>query len=207
MNLMRSPQSNRKALRVIALAVAMAAATVQANDPPEAPEPALKIVADGGTTYDGATGRLVVISPRISHGDFELRADRGASSSPDSDWLFTGNVRFRALSATLECDSAELRFNRNRLQRAVILGNPARMKNEGERVAEGSALRIEYEAETALVRLLGGAELETGELRLRGESITFDLRAETFNVAPGEGEGERVELTIDALVPDLDEVP
>ncbi len=207
MNLMRSPRSIPKALRVIALAVAMAAATVQANDPPEAPEPALKIVADGGTTYDGATGRLVVISPRISHGDFELRADLGESSSPDSDWLFTGNVRFRALSATLECDSADLRFNGNRLERAVILGNPVRMKNEGESVVKGSALRIEYEAETALVRLLGGADLEDGEIRLRGESMIYDLRAETFSVARGKGEGERVEVTIDVLVPDPDEEP
>ena len=185
----------------------MAAATVQANDPPEAPEPALKIVAPGGTTYDGATGRLVVISPRISHGDFELVALRGESSSPESEWLFTGNVRFRALSASLECDSAELKFNGNRLQRAIILGNPARMKNEGERVIVGSAPRIEYEAETALVRLLGGAELEVGEIRLRGESMTYDLRAGTFSVAPGESEDNRVELTIDALVPDPDEVP
>ena len=185
----------------------MATAIVQASEPPEAPEPALKIVADGGTTYDGATGRLVVILPRISHGDFELRADRGESSSPDSDWLFTGNVRFRALSATLECDSADLNFLGNRLQRAIILGNPARIKNEGERVVEGSALRIEYEAETALVRLLGGAELEAGELRLRGESMTYDLRAETFSVARGKGEGERVEVTIDVLVPDPDEEP
>ena len=204
---MRSPLSNRKALRVIALAVAMAAATVQANDPPEEQGAELKIVADGGTTYDGATGRLVVISPRISHGDFELVALRGESSSPESEWLFTGNVRFRALSATLECDSAELDFLGNRLQRAIIQGSPVRLKNEGERVAEGRAPRIEYEAETALVRLLGGAELETGELRLRGESITFDLRAETFNVDPGKGEGERVEVTIDVLVPDPDEEP
>ena len=204
---MHSPRSIPKALRVIAVAAAMATVTVQANAPPDEPEPGLKIVAGGGATYDGATGRLVVISPRISHGDFELRADRGESSSPESDWRFTGNVRFRALSARLECDSAELNFVGNRLQRAIILGNPARMKNEGESVVEGSALRIEYEAETALVRLLGGAELDAGEIRLRGESMTYDLRAETFSVARGQGEGERVEVTIDALVPDPDEEP
>ena len=187
------------------MAVAAMATAIAPAD--EAPEPALKIVADGGTTYDGATGRLVVISPRISHGDFELRADLGESSSPDSDWLFTGNVRFRALSATLECDSADLNFLGNRLQRAIIQGDPVRLKNEGERVIEGRALRIEYEAETALVRLLGGAELKTGEIRLRGESMTYDLRAETFRVDPSASEGEPVELTIDALVPDPDEVP
>ena len=204
---MRNPQSNRKALQIIALAVAMITAAMQADEPPEAPEPGLKIVAGGGTTYDGATGRWVVISPRISHGDFDLRAGRGESSSPESDWLFTGNVRFRALSATLECDSAELNFLGNRLQRAIIQGDPVRLKNEGERVIEGSALRIEYEAETALARLLGAAELDAGEIRLRGESMTYDLRAGTFSVDPSEGEGEPVELTIDALVPDPDEVP
>ena len=185
----------------------MAAAAVQANEPPEEPEPRLQIIADGGATYDGATGRLVVISPRISHGDFELRADRGESNSPESDWRFTGNVGFRAFYASLACDSAELKFVGNRLQSAIIQGDPVTMKNEGESVVEGSAVRIEYEAETALVRLLGGAELETGEIRLRGESITFDLRAETVTVAPGESEDERVELTIDALVPDPDEEP
>ena len=185
----------------------MAAATVQANDPPEEQGPELNIISDGMASYDGATGRFSLPNVSISQEDFGLTADLAESSSPKSEWLFSGNVKFRAFSATLDCDSAELKFNGNRLQRAIIVGNPARMKNEGESVVEGSALRIEYEAETALVRLLGGAELDAGEIRLRGESMTYDLRAETFSVARGKGEGERVELTIDALVPDPDEEP
>ncbi len=185
----------------------MAAATVQANDPPEEQGPELKIISDGMASYDGATGLFSLPNVSISQGDFEVSADWAESSSPKSEWLLTGNVRFRALSARLECDSADLKFNGNRLQRAIILGNPARIKNEGERMVEGSALRIDYEAETALVRLLGGAELESGEIRLSGESMTYDLRTETFSVARGEGEGERVELTIDALVPNPDEEP
>ncbi|WP_446830620.1 LptA/OstA family protein [Candidatus Foliamicus sp.] len=140
--------------------------------------------------YDGTLGRLVSTGVIISQGDFEIQADRAETDSLDfrnSTWLFTGNIRFRAGQATLNCDEAELSF-KNKLTGAIIRGNPVSMVNEGKRVVKGSAQTVEYEAESGLIRFIGGAALETSESRVSGESITFDLNAETVTVAPGDGE-------------------
>ena len=140
--------------------------------------------------YDGELGRLVSTGVNISQGDFEIKADRAETASLDfrnTTWLFSGNIRFRAGQATLNCDEAELRFE-NTLTRAVIRGNPVSMVNEGKRLVKGRAQAVEYEAESGLIRFMGGATIETSESRVSGESITFDLNAETVTVAPGDGE-------------------
>ncbi len=140
--------------------------------------------------YDGALGRLVFTGVIIRQGDFEIKADRAETSSLEfgnSTWLFSGNIGFRAGSATLRCDEAELKFD-NKLTSAVIRGNPVTMLNEGKRVVTGSARQVEYQAQSGLVLFTGGAALETSESRVSGESITFDLNAETVTVAPGDGE-------------------
>ncbi len=155
------------------------------------PPPNLNIKALGGLSYDGATGRMVLFDVQVSQEDYEVRADRWESSSlelEDATWYFAGNVRFGAYSAQMTSDSAELTFLGGRLQSAIISGNPVTMRNEGDKVVEGSAPTVEYDAETGLVRFLGGAALETAESRMSGESINFDLRKETVVVTPRDGE-------------------
>ena len=206
---MSSPLSIRKAL-AIALAAVMATALAHANEPSGEPETKLRIFKGGEISYDGATGRISISNVRFEQDDFGLRADLGEGSLPgseDQSWHFTGNVRIRAFSATLTCNSAELKFKKGRLERAIILGDPVVMRNEGELIADGRAGRVEYEAESALVRLLGGATLETPATRMSGESITFDLRSEAIIVSPGEGEDKRVEFRIDFFEQGQDEEP
>ena len=172
----------------VAALTAMAFAAAQ-ESPAEAPSTDLDIKTEW-SRYDGELGRLVSTGVTIRQGDFEIKADRAETASLDfrnTTWLFAGNIRFRAASATLHCDEAELKFE-NGLRRAVIRGNPVRMHNEGKQVVTGAAGLVEYEAESGLVRFVGEAALETEESRVSGESITFDLNAETVTVAPGDGE-------------------
>ncbi len=160
------------------------------QEPPSGESSADLDIKTEWSRYDGALGRLVSSGVTIRQGDFEITAERAETASLDfrnATWLFSGNVRFRAGAATLNCDEAELKFE-NKLASAVISGNPVRMRNEGKRVVTGSARRVEYQAELGLIRFMDGAELETSESRVSGESITFDLNDETVTVAPGDGE-------------------
>lgn len=186
----RPPSIPSNPWQSLILAAFLAAMQANAQQQPSGEAPTDLDIRTEWSRYDGALGRLVSTGVTIRQGDFEITADRAETASLDfrnTTWLFSGNIRFRAGTATLNCDEAELRFDRG-LSGAVISGSPVTMLNEGTRVVKGSARRVEYQAQSGLVRFMGGAALETGESRVSGESITFDLNAETVTVAPGDGE-------------------
>ena len=175
---------------LVSLAVVLAATQALGQEPTSSEPPTDLDIRTEWSRYDGALGRLVSTGVTIRQGDFEITADRAETASLDfrnTTWLFSGNIRFRAGPATLSCDEAELRFE-STLTSAVISGSPVSMLNEGTRVVKGSARRVEYEAESGLIRFMGDAAIETNESRVSGESISFDLNAETVTVAPGDGE-------------------
>jgi len=197
-----------EALRLIALSALLLPAVAYSQGGAGESETRLQIDADDGLHYDAATGRMTLTTVRISEAGYEIIADQADSDSfdlKDATWNFLGNVRFRALTASLTCDSAELRFEDNRLKSATVRGDPVRMRNEGDIVIEGNAATVEYDAESQLVRFIGGAVLETRASRVSGQSITYDLRNETVTVNPQEG--EPVLFTFDFFASDEDEEP
>ncbi|MCY3604857.1 MAG: hypothetical protein OXH45_03745 [Gammaproteobacteria bacterium] len=202
----RSP--TRNALRLIVLSALLLPVVAYSQDGSGEPESRLQIDADDGLHYDAATGRMTLTTVRISEAGYEIIADQADSDSFDltnATWNFVGNVRFRALTASLTCDSAELRFEENRLKSATVRGDPVRMRNEGDIVIEGNAATVEYDAESQLVRFMGEAVLETRASRVSGQSITYDLRNETVTVNPQDG--EPVLFTFDFFASDEDEEP
>lgn len=192
---------------LIALSVVLLPAVAYSQDASGDPESKLQIDAGAGR-YDAATGRMTLTSVRIREGDYEIAADQADSDSfdlTDATWNFVGNVRFRALTASLTCDSAELRFEDDRLKSATVRGDPVRMRNEGDIVIEGKAATVEYDAESQWVRFMGGAVLETRASRVSGQSITYDIRNESVTVNPPEG--EPVLFTFDFFNSDKDDEP
>ncbi|MXW20391.1 MAG: hypothetical protein F4Z95_06270 [Gammaproteobacteria bacterium] len=202
----RSPIRN--ALRLIVLSALLLPVVAYSQEGSGEPESRLQIDADDGLHYDAATGRMTLTTVRISEAGYEIIADQADSDSFDltnATWNFVGNVRFRALTASLTCDSAELRFEENRLKSATVRGEPVRMRNEGDIVIEGNAATVEYDAESQLVRFMGEAVLETRASRVSGQSIAYDLRNETVTVNPQDG--EPVLFTFDFFASDEDEEP
>lgn len=195
------------ALRLIALSAFLLPAAAHSQEGSGEPESKLQIDAGAGR-YDAATGRMTLTRVRISEAGYEIIADQADSDSfdlRDATWNFLGNVRFRALTASLTCDSAELRFEDERLRSATVRGEPVRMRNEGDVAIEGNAATVEYDAESQLVSFMGGATLATRASRVSGQSITYDLRNETVTVHPPEG--EPVLFTFDFFTSDEDEEP
>ncbi|MXZ28347.1 MAG: hypothetical protein F4222_11650 [Gammaproteobacteria bacterium] len=202
----RSPIRN--ALRLIVLSALLLPVVAYSQEGSGEPESRLQIDADDGLHYDAATGRMTLTTVRISEAGYEIIADQADSDSFDltnATWNFVGNVRFRALTASLTCDSAELRFEENRLKSATVRGEPVRMRNEGDIVIEGNAATVEYDAESQLVRFMGEAVLETRASRVSGQSIAYDLRNETVTVNPQDG--VPVLFTFDFFASDEDEEP
>ena len=181
---------NPSAFGAIALVAALMTAPVLSQQPSDESTSQLRFETDQ-SVYDGELGRLVSTGVRIRQGDFEIRADRAEAASlefTNTTWFFWDNIYFRKGTASLGCDQAELEFVDGRLKAATIRGKPVTMRNEGKSAVDGTADRIEFDTESGLARLLGNAVLETRESRVSGDSITFDLNAETVTVAPGDGE-------------------
>ena len=161
--------------------------------------------ASGGMTYDGATGRIILKDVRYGKDDQQIRADVAEHDSLDLAkglWKLHGNVEFRASSVTMTCESADLFFGEEGLERALIFGDPVMIRNEGKWEFQGSAPRVEYAADTALLTLSGGARLETANGQINSASIVYDLRNDTIEANPGD---EPVQFLYDFVSPGEDE--
>lgn len=158
-------------------------------------------------TYDGATGRFLMEDVRYEKEDHQIQADLAEHNSLDFSrglWTLSENVVFRASSVTLSCDSAELSFGDGGLERATVLGNPVSIRNKGKWEFLGSAPRVEYVAETALLTLSGGARIETAAGQINSESIVYDLKNDTIEASPG---ADPVQFLYDFVRPGEDELP
>ena len=161
--------------------------------------------ASGGMTYDGAAGRIILKDVWYEKDDQQIKADVAEHDSLDLTkglWKLRGNVEFRASSVTMTCESAELFFGENGLGRATVRGDPVTIRNKGKWEFEGSAPRVEYAAETALLTLSGGVRLETVNGQVNSESIVYDLANDTIEASPGD---EPVQFLYDFVSPGEDE--
>ena len=196
---------NRLLPHLLLAAVIPVAATAQA--PAEGGEIFPFFEAAGGLTYDGASGRFIMKDVRYEKDDYQIRADLAEHNSLDFTkglWNLSENVMFRAASVTMTCESADLFFGEDGLERATVLGSPVKIRNEGKWQFEGSAPRVEYVAATALLTLSGGAMLETVNGRINSDSIVYDLENDTITANPGD---EPVQFLYDFVSPDEDEGP
>lgn len=76
----------------------------------------------------------------------------------------------------------------------VAVGKPVefRQKMDGrDEFMEAEADRIEYDARTEVVKLIGAAHLKQGSDELRGGLITYDMRTERYQaLGAGDGSGK-----------------
>lgn len=159
----------------------------------------------GRLTYDGASGRFVMEDVRYARDDHQVKADRAEHDSLNFTrglWNLSQNVEFRASTITMNCESAELLLGEGGLERATVLGDPVTIRNEGKWEFEGSAPRVEYVAENALLTLSGGVRLETVNGRINSESIVYDLVNDTIEASPGD---EPVQFLYDFVTSGEDE--
>lgn len=120
--------------------------------------------------------------------------------------VFNGNVVVAQGTMVIRAERAEVRQTAEGARSATLTGTPGkpasfRQKRDGvNEFIEGSADRIEYDARSDVLRFIGNASVR----RLRGGSaadeisgqlITYDNRAEQFNVDGG-GNGGRVRAVL-----------
>ena len=151
-------------------------------------------------SFDGTANNVVFHKIRISQGAMSISADQGQSQGANSAtrldfdnslWTFRGNVRIIVEQGQLAADDAEINFANQLLAKAVVNGKPAvfdgRVEKTGKSV-HGRADTIAYDATKGVVRFSKEAWLSYGDSEFRGESLKYDVVAQSV-VAEGAEQG------------------
>ena len=150
---------------------------------------------------DRRNDRLVFRGVSISQGDLGIEADEAVASTLDfanSEWQFTGRVKIRMDTASIEADQATMQFSGYRLLSAVIRGQPAefRQVEADQSVTEGHGRLLEYMADPAVVRLSENAWLSESGKEISGNVLTYSLTEERVIASSSVETGERVRILI-----------
>jgi lipopolysaccharide transport protein LptA len=196
--------SNAKTLALIVLIVA----SVHRIDAAPAARPkALPIVLDAQSADgDLANNNVVFRKVRISQGDMSITADLGQGTQQktrldfdDAVWTFRGNVKILVDQGQLTSDDAQINFSKQLLSKAVVNGKPASFEQHVEKTgktAQGRADTIDYDAGKQLVHLSKNAWLSDGSTEIHGESLKYNMLAQSIVAEASEQGSQRVHIVI-----------
>lgn len=155
---------------------------------------------------DLRNNNIVYHKVHIAQGPTVISADIGSAtkqaSGPDFDnslWIFRGNVKITMDDGELTSDDAEINFAKKALAKAVVNGKPAAFEQRVEKtgkVAHGRADTIDYDAHKGVVRLSKNAWLSDGQTEIRGESLKYDVLAQSIAAESSEQGSQRVHIII-----------
>ena len=194
--------SNPRALALLALT--MPAAQVHAAAQPPVQQ-TIDLVAQS-SELDLRNDNALFRKVRIAQGATTVTADLGSATKQatglnfdNSLWVFRGNVRITMDDGELTSDDAEINFAKKALAKAVVNGKPAafeqRVAKTGK-VAHGRADTIDYDARKGVVRLSKNAWLSDGQTEIRGESLKYDVLAQSIAAESSEQGSQRVHIII-----------
>jgi lipopolysaccharide transport protein LptA len=194
--------SNLRAFALLALNLSAAQVHAAAQPPVQQTIDLVAQSSELDLRNDNALFRKV----RIAQGATTVTADLGSATKQatglnfdNSLWVFRGNVRITMDDGELTSDDAEINFAKKALAKAVVNGKPAafeqRVAKTGK-VAHGRADTIDYDARKGVVRLSKNAWLSDGQTEIRGESLKYDVLAQSIVAEGAEQGSQRVHIVI-----------
>jgi lipopolysaccharide transport protein LptA len=151
---------------------------------------------------DLKSNSLIYRKVHVSQGNMSVSADQAQGTGLDfenSHWVFRGNVKITMDQGLLTSDEAEITFAKKLLSKAVVNGKPAafeqRIAKTGK-LAQGRAESIDYDVTKGLVHLSKNAWLSDGEREIQGESLKYNVLAQTIAAEASEQGSQRVRIII-----------
>jgi lipopolysaccharide transport protein LptA len=155
---------------------------------------------------DLKTNNVFFRKVRIAQGPMSVTADQGQATREalngnfdNSLWVFRGNVKITMDQGQLTADEATITFLKKLLSRAVAKGKPAEFEQHIEKtgkMAHGHADIIDYDATNNTVRLTKNAWLSDGQNEVRGESLKYNVLAQSIVADAAEQGSQRVHIII-----------
>lgn len=129
----------------------------------------------------------------------EIVADRAEMDERSGIATYRGDVRVTRGAMTLEADTVHIHSRDRRPREFEAHGEPARLQSPHPETGEmrtATALRIDYLLDEERVILTGQARVVAGREEARGQRISLDLDTDVIEAERGDGEDERVRITI-----------
>jgi lipopolysaccharide export system protein LptA len=199
-------------LAPLLIAAALSAAPAAAAHAAAARAAAAQAITLDAQSADYANNNVLFRKIRISRGSMSIAADQGQGLAQgkgakqgapldfdDSLWVFRGNVKITIEQGEVTADDAEINFSKQQLAKAVANGKPAAFEDRIEKTgktAHGRADTIDYDAAKGVVRLSKNAWLSNGDTEIRGESIKYNMLAQTFAAEGAEQDSHQVHIVI-----------
>ena len=194
-------------LKSLAKSLALLAFMMSASKGHGATAPQQAIALDAQSSeLDLRSNNVVFRKVHIAQGATTVSADMGSATKQatgldfdNSLWIFRGNVKISMDDGELTSDDAEINFAKKALAKAVVNGNQAAFEQRVEKtgkVAHGRADTIDYDARKGVVRLSKNAWLSDGQTEIRGESLKYDVLAQSIVAESSEQGSQRVHIII-----------
>ncbi len=146
--------------------------------------------------------------PDDSGQPIDIQADHWDANRRTGVAVYRGNVRVTRGSVSITGDVLTLNYDGTRLAVADVQGSPVRFTqqhDEGRERTQAQASRLQYDAETGIVRLLGDARVSIDGDEFASDDIRYDMREE--RIVAGGGDGTRIQVTIQPRKPDEEPQP
>jgi lipopolysaccharide transport protein LptA len=192
-------------LRAVAfLALAASAPQAVCATHPVQPQPIL--MDSQSAEVDLRTNNAVFHKVRIAQGNMSVTADQAQATRhttgldfDNSIWVFRGNVKISMDQGQLTSDDAAITFVNKVLTKAVATGKPAAFEQtiaKTGKLAQGHAESIEYDVRDGMVHLSKNAWVSNGENEILGESLKYNVLAQSIVADASEQGSQRVHIII-----------
>ncbi len=151
---------------------------------------------------DYKNNNLVFHKVRIAQGNMSVSADQAQGTGLDFDnsrWVFRGNVKVSMDQGQLTSDEAEITFARKLIAKALVNGKPAAFEQhiaKTGKLAQGRAENIDYDVTKVVVHFSKNAWLSDGQNEIRGESLKYNVLAQSILAEGSEQNSQRVHIII-----------
>ncbi|MGB6307946.1 MAG: lipopolysaccharide transport periplasmic protein LptA [Steroidobacteraceae bacterium] len=158
------------------------------------------------TEVDLRTNSAIFHKVRISQGSMSVTADQGQATKhttgldfDNSVWVFRGNVKITMNQGQLTSDDAQITFADKEITKAVADGRPAEFEEpvaKTGKTAHGHANTIDYDVAKSQVHFSKDAYLSNGDHEISGESLKYNILAQTVVAEEAEQGSQRVHIII-----------
>jgi lipopolysaccharide transport protein LptA len=160
------------------------------------------------TDVDLRSNTALFTKVRISQGNMSITADQARAAQTTSPsainfdnnvWVFRGNVRITMGQGSLASDEAQITFVNQLLSKAVATGKPASFEQliaKTGKVARGRADTIDYDVTKGIVHLSKDAYLSDGDREISGQSLKYNVGAQSISAEATEQGTQRVHIII-----------
>jgi len=151
---------------------------------------------------DAKNNNLLFRKVRIAQGSMAVSADQAQATGLDFDnshWVFRGNVKITMDQGQLSSEEAEITFAKKLLSKALVNGKPAVFEQhiaKTGKLAKGHADTIDYDVAKGIVHLSKNAWLSDGDREILGESLKYNVLAQTIIAEASEQGSQRVHIII-----------